>query len=108
MIVSVCPAAEVAAPPERVWAFLAAPEMFERWADVRLVDAEPAGPVAPGQRLRFTSGAFGLRFGVTMEVGDVDAPRRLRLFIRLPFGIVNDETITISAMTGGGALVRFG
>jgi uncharacterized protein YndB with AHSA1/START domain len=109
VIASICPAAVVAAPPAIIWGLLASPEALERWTDARLVSAEPPGPVQPGQRMRFTTGFWGRTLAVTMDVREVEPEaRRLRLLVDLPFGLVNDETITLSETAGGGTLVRFG
>ena len=54
--------------------------------------------------------AFGHRFPpVTIDVLEVDPERHLlHLRVDLPFGLVNDETITVAPMDGGRTLVRFG
>jgi hypothetical protein len=44
-----------------------------------------------------------------MNVLEVDAERRrLRLLIHLPFGLVNDETITLAPAGESRTIVRFG
>jgi hypothetical protein len=108
--VSVCPSAVVEAPVERVWELLTRPERFDVWADATLVAAEPDGPAQAGQQLHFVTRAFGWGFAVTMEVREVDAERRrLHLLVGLPFGLVNDEVITMAgAEAPGRTLVRFG
>jgi hypothetical protein len=106
MIVTACPAAVVEAPPPVVWDLLASGERLGEWVDARFVGAEPSGPVQPGQRLRFAASA--LRLPVTMDVMEVDPAARLRLLVRLPVGVVNDETITLAEVAPGRTLVRFG
>ena len=72
------------------------------------MSAEPPGPVRAGQHLRFEAPFLGRALGVTMDVREVDPERRrLHLLVRLPFGIVNDETITMVEVPAG-TLVRFG
>jgi hypothetical protein len=107
--VSVCPMAVVEAPVERVWDLVTSPEEFGSWADAMLVRAEPPGRARAGQRLRLVTSALGHAFRVEMSVLEVDAgQRRLRLLIRLPLGLVNDETITMSPAGEYWTIVRFG
>lgn len=106
---SVCPAAVVHAPVERVWGLLTDPESLDLWVDATLVAAEPDGPVQPGQRLHLVTRALGWSFAVTIEVVEVDSERRrLRLLVTLPLGIVNDETITLAEAGEDRTAVRFG
>ncbi len=101
--------AVVEAPVDRVWDLVTTPEEFGRWTDATLVGAEPPGRTLSGQRLRLVSSALGHAFRVDMTVLDVDTERRsLRLLIRLPFGLVNDETITMSPAGDYRTIVRFG
>jgi hypothetical protein len=108
VLVSVCPIAEVEAPIEHVWDLLTRPEEFDSWVDARLVSAEPPGRAHDGQRLRLVTRA-GRAFRVDMTVLEVDAERRrMHLLIQLPFGLVNDETITMAPSGGDRTIVRFG
>ena len=101
--------AVVEAPVERVWDLVTSPDEYGRWTDATLVGAEPPGAARSGQRLRLMTSALGHAFRVDMSVLDVDAERRsLRLLIRLPFGLVNDETITVVPAGGDRTIVRFG
>jgi len=107
--VSVCPAAVVGAPINRVWALVSSPEGLDAWVDATLLSADPDGPARPGQRLRLETGALGRRFPVTIDVLEVDEEaHRLRLLVALPLGVVNDENVTLSPAGGGGTLVRLG
>lgn len=109
MGLSVCPSAVVAAPVGRVWELLTNPEGFDSWADATLVAAEPYGVAQPGQKIHLVTGAVGLKFAVTIDVLDVDAEdHRLRFLVHLPFGVVNDETVTMADAGEGKTLVRFG
>jgi len=109
MGLSVCPSAVVAAPVGRVWDLLTSPEGFDTWADATLVAAEPHGAAQPGQQIQLVTGALGLKFAVTIDVLDVDAQsHRLRFLVHLPFGVVNDETVTMTDTEEGRTLVRFG
>jgi uncharacterized protein YndB with AHSA1/START domain len=107
--VSVCPSAVVDAPAERVWGLLTRPEGFHLWTDAALVAAEPPGQAHPEQELHLVTRAFGWAFPVTISVREVDAERRrLRFVVRLPFGVANDQEITIAEAGDGRSLVRFG
>jgi len=94
---------------ERVWDIITSPEGFDAWADATLVSADPESRARPGQRLRLTTRAFGLTLPVTIDVLDVDPERhRLHVLVDLPLGLVNDETITMTADGEHRTLVRFG
>jgi uncharacterized protein YndB with AHSA1/START domain len=109
MTVSVCPSAVVEAPVKRVWELVTSPEGFDTWTDATLVAADPNGPARRGQRLRLATRAFGRGFPVTIDVLEVDDERHLlHLRVELPFGLVNDETVTLTATGDGRTLVRFG
>ena len=109
MGLSVCPSALVQAPVERVWELLTWPEGYDHWTDATLVAVEPEGAVQPGQKLHFVTAALGWKFAVTIDVLEVDAQsHRLHLHVHLPFGVVNDETLTVADAGDGRTLVRFG
>jgi uncharacterized protein YndB with AHSA1/START domain len=106
---SVCPSAVVHAPIERVWRLLTRPDGFDAWVDGIVVGAEPEGAARPGQLIHLVSSALTWRFAVTIEVNEVDvARRRLGLRVELPFGLVNDEVVTMADLGDEGTLVRFG
>jgi ligand-binding SRPBCC domain-containing protein len=108
MVVNVCPAATTSAPPDRVWRVLTTPERFSEWNDASFVSAEPPGPVKRGQSIHFTTQAFGRTWPVTIEVRDMDPQSRwIDLHVQLPFGVVNQEHVTLTQMKEGGTLVRF-
>ena len=108
MVVNVCPAATTSAPPDRVWRVLTTPERFSEWNDAWFVSAEPPGPVKPGQLMIFTTPALGRKWPVTIEVRDMDPQSRwIDLRVRLPFGVVNEEQITLTETKEGGTLIRF-
>ncbi len=94
---------------ERVWELLTTPAGFDLWVDAALVAAEPEGPARSDQRLHCVASALGRAFAVTIEVLEVDPERRrLHLLVDLPFGLVNDEVITLAPAGEGRTLVRFG
>jgi ligand-binding SRPBCC domain-containing protein len=108
MVVNVCPAAVTLAAPDRVWRVLTTPERFGEWNDATFVSAEPAGPVKSGQTIHLAAPALGRKWPVAIEVRDMDPHKRwIDLRVRLPFGIVNEEHVTLTQTKEGGTLVRF-
>jgi ligand-binding SRPBCC domain-containing protein len=108
MVVNVCPAAVTAAPPERIWRVLTAPERFGEWTDAKFVSADPPGPVKPGQTIHLTASSLGRTWPVTIEVRDMDPQSRwIDLVAHLPFGVDNHEHLTLTETKEGGTLVRF-
>jgi len=107
--VSVCPSAVIEAPAERVWELMTRPESFDLWTDAALVVADPAGGAAPGQELHLVTRALGWTFAVRISVREVDPERhRVGFRVALPFGVVNDEVMTLTEAGEGRTLVRFG
>jgi hypothetical protein len=107
--VSVCPSAVVEAPIERVWDLLTSPEGVNSWVDAVVLAAEPDGPFVAGQRLDLVTRALAHNFAISIDVLEVDlASYRLRLLIRLPLGIVNDELITLAVAGEDRTFVQFG
>ena len=104
----VCPAATVAAPPETVWRLLTDPKTYDTWADARVESVDPPGQARPGQVVRMSSGALGLRFKVRFDVERVD-PTNHELEFRgsFPLGITMHEHITVRAVAGG-SRVQYG
>lgn len=108
MIVNVCPAAVTPASPGSVWRVLTAPERIGEWTDAAYLSSEPAGPARPGQVIRLEAPSFGRRWPVTIRVGDMDPQSRwIDFLVNLPFGVVNEEHITLTETDAGGTLVRF-
>jgi uncharacterized protein YndB with AHSA1/START domain len=108
MIVNVCPAAVTSAPPDSVWRVLTAPERLGEWTDAIYLSSAPRGPAQPGQTIRLEAPSFGRRWPLTIEVHDMDPKRRwINFRVSLPFGVVNEEHITLTATEAGGTLVRF-
>jgi hypothetical protein len=108
LIVNVCPAAATSAPADRVWRVLTTPERFGEWLDATFVSASPPGLASAGQRVEMTSRALGRRWPVAIEVVEMDPRSRwLELRVRLPFGVVNEERVTLTETEAGGTLVRF-
>ena len=101
MALIVCPTTVVKAAIERVWAVLTDPDSYQRWTDAELLSASPPGPVREGQMLDFRTRQLGIAFRVRMDVGKPDPPRLLPLRVQMPFGIVNDERITLAPLDPG-------
>ena len=106
---SVCPTAVVAAPAECVWDLLADPTSYDAWWDARTVRIVPAGPAAPGQVVYAKTRGLGKTWDVTLTARSVDPSRRqLHLRVALPLGVVNDNTITATALDAISCRVAFG
>ncbi len=58
MPMTVCPAATVHVPVERVWALLASPGVLSRWWDAETVRLNPPGATQEGQTVELRSRAF--------------------------------------------------
>jgi hypothetical protein len=102
-----CPACVADAPAEVVWSLLD-PAHLDEWWDARTRRVTPQGPLSAGQRLECRAGPLGL-FSVTVEVLEVDtAARRLHWVARLPFGIVNEQTTTVTPLGPGRCRISFG
>jgi hypothetical protein len=104
----VCPSDLVAAPVETVWRLLTDPASYDTWADARVERLDPSGRARPGQVVRMTSGAFGLRFKIRFDIERVDdASRDFEFRAQFPFGIRMHEHITVRPVAGG-SRVQFG
>lgn len=107
MIVNVCPAATSKAPPEKIWSVLTTPERFEEWQDGRFVSSNPPGGVQTGQVINLKARGFGREWPVRIDVGKIDPSHRwIDLVVHLPFGITNQEHVTLTETPQGGTLVR--
>ena len=107
MIVNVCPAAVSAASPERIWSVLTTVERIGEWQDARFVSAVPAGPMKGGQVIDLAARGFGREWPVRIDVRDVDPRHRWAdLMVHLPFGVTNQEHVTLTETREGGTLVR--
>ena len=106
-LVRICPAAVFTATPDRVWSVLADSIAFASWSGAVLVHAEPAGPVVAGQRIDLRAPALGRWWPVRVDVHEAVPPSRLVVDVRLPFGIMNHETVQIVPEADRRSLVRF-
>jgi hypothetical protein len=108
MTISVCPADEINASVDQVWSLLESPARFDAWWDARVVAAVPPGPMAPGQHIEARAkGIFPAR--VQCDVTAVDAVKhQLQMTARLPFGVVDHLTFTVTPIGPDRSLVRFG
>jgi uncharacterized protein YndB with AHSA1/START domain len=101
--IQTCPTEVIRASPERIWQLLIDPRALARWSGTRLVDSD-ARTFAPGDRVAFR--AFP-GFELVIEVGAIRPPAELHLDVRLPFGVLNREVVSITPSSGGGARVTY-
>src|SRR4051812_11500313 len=95
------------APIEVAW-FLLDPTRLSEWWDAEVRRVTPGGPLSPGQRIEASAGPLGM-FTVTFDVLEVDpGAHRLRLLLRLPFGIINDETVTMAPLGPDQCRISYG
>ena len=108
-MLSVCPAAVIAAPIERVWALLAEPASWTAWADVRDVRAQPPGSARPGQTVVAGTRALARAWTIRFHVEAVDVGRhRLRVRAQLPFGIEDRAEIVCVRLNDRTTRVQYG
>jgi Polyketide cyclase / dehydrase and lipid transport len=108
-MVSVCPAAVVEAPLERVWAVLMDTRSYGEWADADFTRFDPPGPATPGQVLEADAREIGLTFRVRLRVEAVDPDRHQVVFdVALPFGVRERTTITATEVDQRSTRVQFG
>ena len=109
MVVSVCPAAIVAAPVEDVWELLAQPSKYDTWWDAHFERSVPEGPATPGQISYATTRAFGKQWDVTFVVKSINPERhQVQLDATLPFGLIDHATITCTPVDSVSCRVQFG
>jgi ligand-binding SRPBCC domain-containing protein len=108
MIVNICPSGIAAAPTRQVWQVLTTPDRFGEWLDAEVVAVHPPGRAVAGQRIELGATSFGRRWRVPIDVDGVDPDRRwIELRVRLPFGMVNHERVTLTQVDADHTLVRF-
>lgn len=107
MSIVTCPSDIVAAPASVVWHLVAEPTELARWTDSVLVGAphRPSG-LRAGDRVLLGAGVRGL-FRIVVDVVDADAPTRIGLDVRLPFGVVNHEVVVIAPLSASSCRVTF-
>jgi hypothetical protein len=89
-----CPTDTVSAPVEIVWALLSDPADWGQFFDLIIKRTDPPGPATVGQIIQAGSGPRFLHLNLTFEFVEIDpANYRLRLNVRLPFGITVREDL---------------
>jgi hypothetical protein len=107
MLLTSCPTCVADAPIGVVWS-LFEPTRLNEWWDARLRRVTPEGPLSPRQRIEGSTGPLGM-FAFTWDVLEVDpVAHRLRLLIRVPFGIRNDETVNLAPLGTNQCRISFG
>ena len=90
-----------------IWNLLTTAEGYNRWADATVVAAVPPGPAEPGQCIELRSWALGRGWPVHFEIGAVEPMHGIEITVRLPFGIVNHEHISLVALSDRETRVSF-
>ncbi len=111
MSISVCPAVVVATPVESVWELLSDPALYDAWWDAHTERIVPEGKAAPGQTVYARLSALGGMFKgtLTLLVESVDPEQhQVRIRATLPFGLVDDATITCAPLDAASCRVQFG
>jgi hypothetical protein len=106
---TICPMAVVAAPVESVWELLSEPTLYDEWWDARTEHIVPEGKASPGQVIYAKTSALGRKWDVTLRVEMVNPEKsQIQLHITLPLGIVNNATITCTAIDATSCRVQYG
>jgi hypothetical protein len=106
---TVCPATVVAAPVETVWELLKEPALYDTWWDARTERIVPEGEATPGQMVYARTTALGRTWDVTLKVEAVRPERhQIQLYVRLPLGLINQNTITCAEIDATSCRVQFG
>ena len=104
-MIRACPFGEAGVSADAAWSYVTETSKLDSWWDARMVSVVPAGPMTVGQHIE--ARANGLR--ITLDVLEVDASSRtVRLFVRLPLGITNDVTVSISPLQPNRCAIGFG
>jgi hypothetical protein len=91
-----------------VWQVISTPARYGEWVDATVVAVLPTGPAAAGQHIELITPFLGRQLPISIDVLGVDADHRwIDLRVQLPFGVTNDEHLTLSEWKAGGTLVRF-
>jgi len=102
-----CPMCITETPIEVAWS-LFDPARLDEWWDAETCRVMPEGPLSPGQRIEAATGPLRM-FTVTTDVLEVDpVAHRLRMLIRLPFGMINNETVTLAPLGPDRCRISFG
>jgi len=108
MVVSVCPAAIVAAPVEDVWELLAQPSRYDEWYDAHTERVVPEGPATPSQTIYASTRAFGKRWDVSFVIKKVDPDKhQIQIDTKLPFGRVAHNTIMCTPVDATSCRVQY-
>jgi hypothetical protein len=102
-----CPTCITEAPIEVAWS-LFDPARLDEWWDAETRRVMPEGLLSPCQRIEAATGPLGM-FTVNAGVLEVDpVAHQLRMLIRLPFGMINNETITLAPLGADRCRISFG
>ncbi len=109
MAVNGCPADQVQAPVDVVWALLMNPAGYGRFLAVTIEHVEPGGPAVVGQGFTGWTRALLRRWEVTGKIVAVDTDKhRIQFCTALPLGIMGDNVISRSPIDPKNSFLRFG
>ena len=111
MGLTVCPAAEVAAPVEVVWENLVQWERYSEWFDRSLhaERIEPEGPATVGQTISFGGRALGRTWHFIFKVEEVNPERhQLGLHAFFPLGLQMKPHISCAPTSATTCRVQYG
>ena len=109
MGLSVCPAADVAAPVELVWENLVQWERYLEWADVWVERSEPEGPASLGQTITFAGKVLGRPLHFIFKVEEVNPERhQLGLHAFFPLGLQEKPHVTCTPIDANTCRVQYG
>ena len=109
MSLAVCPAANVAAPVEVVWANLVQWERYLEWADVQVLRSEPEGNASAGQTIIFGGKSIARVLQFTFKVEEVDPERhQLSGYAFFPLGLQEKAHIVCSEIDATTCQVQYG
>jgi hypothetical protein len=105
-VITVCPTTVAEAPADVVWRLLE-PAHLDEWWDAKTRSITPPGNMAVGQRVEARTGPLSV-FKIAAAITEVDpAAHRVRIVVTMPFGVTNDETVTLTPLAPDRCRITF-